>query len=136
MEIFPKFCEFSQTLSPMKGKKQKMEIFGEIQGKLRKISEKFTKFGEKSKISAKFQQIQIFLDQIMVFFVTFKAVLGLKKGQNRKKFRKFLTFLTFEAGIFIKRVIFYYKSALSFVKKRSEHGIQHKIYSRGQDEQA
>ena len=39
----------------MKGKKQKMEIFGEIQGKLRKkmqgklrkISEKFTKFGEK-----------------------------------------------------------------------------------------
>ena len=58
------------------GKKQKMERFGEIQGKLRKkmqrklrkISEKFTKFGEKSKISAKFQQIQIFFGSNYVFF--------------------------------------------------------------------
>ena len=46
-----------------------------------------------------------------------KAVFEPKKGQNRKNFQNFLTFLTFEAGIFIKRVIFYYKSGLSLAKK-------------------
>ena len=43
-----------------------------MQGKSRKILENFIKVGEKSEISAKFQQIQIFLDQIMFFFANIR----------------------------------------------------------------
>ena len=61
----------------MKGKKQKNGNIWRNSGKIKKknagkIKKKFRKihkiWGKKSGISAKFQQIQIFLDQIMSFF--------------------------------------------------------------------
>ena len=55
-----------------------MEIFGEIQGKLRKkmqgklrkILEKFTKFGENQKFQQNSSKFRFFWDQIMVFLLT------------------------------------------------------------------
>ena len=48
---------------------------------------------------------------------TFEAILGQKNGQNRKIFRKVLTFWTFEAGLFIKQGIFFTIKVVLFLPK-------------------